>query len=145
MTNSSLRVAMIFPKRVIDGTVANADEANTACGQVIQSLQTLPFFGGGKTVWLKRANFLASDRTGDAELTQNAVAALLDCLQQGLPDDIHFIISATGLDKRRAFYKFLNKEASVQSFDKPDVSRDGWQEQVASIVSKKATERGAAV
>ena len=131
-----------FSQEVIDGTVANADEANTACGQVIQSLQTLPFFGGGKTVWLKRANFLASDRTGDAELTQNAVAALLDCLQQGLPDDIHFIISATGLDKRRAFYKFLNKEASVQSFDKPDVSRDGWQEQVASNVSKKATERG---
>ncbi|MFK7910352.1 MAG: DNA polymerase III subunit delta, partial [Akkermansiaceae bacterium] len=73
---------------------------------------------------------------------QNAVANLLECLQQGLPEDIHFIISATGLDKRRAFYKFLNKEASVQSFDKPDVSRDGWQEQVAAIVRKKATERG---
>lgn len=131
-----------FSQEVIDGTVANADEASTACGEVIQSLQTLPFFGGGKTVWLKRANFLASDRTSEAELTQNAVAALLECLQQGLPDDIFFIISCTGLDKRRAFYKFLNKEAKVQSFDKPDVSRDGWQEQVAGIVRKKATERG---
>lgn len=131
-----------FSQEVIDGTVANADEANTACGNVIQSLQTLPFFGGGKTVWLKRANFFGSDRTSEAELTQNAVAALLECLQQGLPEDIHFIISATALDKRRAFYKFLNKEASVQSFNKPDISRDGWQEQVAAMVRKKAAERG---
>ena len=131
-----------FSQEVIDGTVANADEASAACGQVIQSLQTLPFFGGGKTVWLKRANFLASDRTSEAEATQNAVADLLDCLQQGLPEDIHFIVSCTGLDKRRSFYKFLNKEALVQSFDKPDVSRDGWQEQVASMVRKKATDRG---
>ena len=130
-----------FSQGVIDGTVANAEEANTACGNVVQSLQTLPFFGGGKTVWLKRANFLASDRTSEAELTQSAVAGLLECLQAGLPEDIHFIISCTGLDKRRAFYKFLNKEASVQSFDKPDVSRDGWQEQVAAIVRNKAAER----
>ena len=128
-----------FSQEIIDGTVANADEASNACGQVIQSLQTLPFFGGGKTVWLKRATFFGSDRTSEAEATQNAVTALLECLQQGLPGDIHFILSTTGLDKRRAFYKFLNKEADVQTFDKPDISRDGWQEQVAVIVRKKAT------
>ena len=130
-----------FSQEVIDGTVANADEANAACSQAIQSLQTLPFFGGGKTVWLKRANFFASDRTSEAEVTQNAVAALLDCLQQGLPEDIHFILSCTGLDKRRAFYKFLNSEADVESYDKPDISRDGWQEQVAVMVRDRARER----
>lgn len=131
-----------FSQEVIDGTAANADDANTACGQVIQSLQTIPFFGGGKTVWLKNANFLGSDRTSDAALTQSATADLLECLQQGLPDDIHFILSASVIDKRRAFYKFLNKEADMQVFDKPDIKRDGWQDQVASIVRKKAADRG---
>ena len=127
-----------FANEIINGTIANADEAHSACSQVIQSLQTIPFFGGGKTVWLKNANFFGSDRTSEAEATKKGVEALLECLQGGLSPDIQFLISCSGLDKRRAFYKYLNKEAKLQSYDKPDVSRDGWQEEVAQMVRKKA-------
>lgn len=129
-----------FANEIINGTIANADEAHSACSQVIQSLQTVPFFGGGKTVWLKNANFFGSDRTSEAEATKKGVEALLDCLQAGLSDDIDLLISANALDKRRAFYKYLKKEAKIQSYDKPDVSRDGWQEEVARLVRNKATD-----
>ncbi|MDC0088191.1 DNA polymerase III subunit delta [Akkermansiaceae bacterium] len=127
-----------FSQEIINGTAGNAEEALTACGLAIQSLQTLPFFGGGKTVWLKNVNFLASDRTSMAEATKNGAEDLLECLKIGLPEDIAFIISASSMNKSRALCKFLYAEAKVQSYDKPDVSRDGWQEQVAQLVRARA-------
>ncbi|BDS07500.1 DNA polymerase III subunit delta [Oceaniferula spumae] len=131
-----------FANEIINGTISNADEALSACSQVIQSLQTVPFFGGGKSVWLKNANFLGSDRTSEAEATKQGVEALLECLQSGLAQDITFLISCGALDKRRAFYKYLKKEANLQSYDKPDVSRDGWQDEVAHLVRNKARDLG---
>lgn len=131
-----------FSQEIINGTAGNADDALTACGLAIQSLQTLPFFGGGKTVWLKNVNFLASDRTSMAEATKNGAEALLACLKEGLPADIVFILSASSMNKSRALCKFLYAEAKVESYDKPDVSRDGWQEQVAQLVRARADKHG---
>ncbi|MGJ8676080.1 MAG: DNA polymerase III subunit delta [Akkermansiaceae bacterium] len=131
-----------FSQEIINGTVGNAEEALTACSSAIESLQTLPFFGGGKTVWLKNVNFLASDRTSMAEATKNGAEALLDCLKSGLPEDIKFLISASAMNKSRSLCKYLFSEGSVQSYDKPDISRDGWQEQVARLVSNRARDLG---
>lgn len=127
-----------FSQEIINGTAGNAEDALRACGLAIQSLQTLPFFGGGKTVWLKNVNFLGSDRTSMAEATKNGAEALLECLKAGLPDDIVFIISASSLNKSRLLCKLLYAEGKVESYDKPDVSRDGWQEQVAQLVRARA-------
>ncbi len=131
-----------FSQEVIDGTAANADEAHTACSRTIQSLQTLPFFGGGKTVWLKNVNFLGSDRTSMAEATKMGTEALLDCLKGGLPDDIRFVMSGSAFNKSRLLSKYLHAEAKVKSYDKPDVSRDGWQEEVAGNVRARARDLG---
>ncbi len=128
-----------FSQETIDGTVANAEEAYAVCGKAIEALQTLPFFGGGKTVWLKSANFFGSDRTSEAERTKDGTEALIDCLQTELPEDVHFLISATAMHKGRRFYKFLAKAADVQVFDKPDISRDGWQLQIEPVIRKKAS------
>ena len=131
-----------FSQETIDGTVANAEEAYGACKKVIESLQTLPFFGGGKTVWLKNANFLGSDRTSEAERAKEGTEALISCLEEGLPADVHFLISSTAIHKGRRFYKFLNKAAEIEVFDKPDVGRDGWQQQMIPVVKNKASEMG---
>ena len=48
---------------VVDGTVRNADEAIQVLAKLNEALQTLPFFGGNKVVWLRGANFLGDDRT----------------------------------------------------------------------------------
>ncbi len=127
-----------FSQEIINGTAGNADDALKACSLVVESLQTLPFFGGGKTVWLKNVNFLASDRTSMAEATKKGAEALLDCLKEGLAEGIVFILSASSLNKSRALSKFLFAEGRVESYDKPDVSRDGWQEQVAQLVRARA-------
>lgn len=129
-----------FSTEIIDGIAANADEAHTACSKTIESLQTLPFFGGGKTIWLKNVNFLGADRTSQAEATKLGTEALLECLKNGLPEDIHFVFSSSTFNKSRALCKFLSQQQDIQIFDKPDISRDGWQDDVARIVTNKANE-----
>ncbi len=131
-----------FSQETIDGVVSNAEDAYIACGKAIEALQTLPFFGGGKTVWLKNANFLGSDRTSEAERAKEGTEALISCLEEGLPDDVHFLISSTAIHKGRRFFKFLKKAANIEVFDKPDVGRDGWQQEMIPIVKHKAGQLG---
>ncbi len=40
--------------------------------------------------------------------------------------------------ERRAFYKWLQKQAELRVFDKVDVSKEGWEEEVAVLVQKRA-------
>ncbi|MGE9266574.1 MAG: DNA polymerase III subunit delta, partial [Verrucomicrobiales bacterium] len=98
--------------------------------------------GGAKVVWLKNANFLADDRTGGSERAKTGVENLLEVLKSGLPEGVTFLLSASGIDKRRAFYKWLNKNAECRVYDKIDISKDGWEDQVASLVSREAKSLG---
>src|SRR5690554_4407224 len=58
-----------FGLEVIDGAAEHAEHAARICQQAVEALQTLPFFGGGKVVWLKNVNFLADTQTGRAAAT----------------------------------------------------------------------------
>ena len=69
-----------FTNDVVEGVVANAEEAYQACARTIEALQTIGFFGAEKVVWLKAANFLAADRTGASERAKQGVEDLLDLL-----------------------------------------------------------------
>ncbi|NNC86891.1 MAG: DNA polymerase III subunit delta [Akkermansiaceae bacterium] len=129
-----------FTNDVVDGIAANAEDAYQACARTIEALQTIGFFGGAKVVWLKAANFLADDRTGAAERTKDGVEALLDVLKGGLGEEVVFLLSAAGIDKRRAFYKWLQKNAEVAVFDRIDVSKEGWEDKVSMLVMTRAKE-----
>lgn len=131
-----------FTHETIDGVADNSEKAHEACGSTIQSLLTLPMFGGDKVVWLRNASFLGDDVTGRSERTLSGVEALRGVLEKGLPDGVKFLITASGADKRRAFWKFLEKNADVQVHDRIDTSREGWQDQVARLVEGRARELG---
>lgn len=131
-----------FTHEMIEGTADNVEGAFQICRSVVEALQTMPFFGDGKVVWLKNASFLIDDVTGRSERTLSGVESLKDCLEAGLGKGVVFLLSATGIDKRRAFWKFLEKNAVVRVFDKIDTSRDGWQEEVADLVAKRARDLG---
>ena len=53
-----------FGAENIDGVAENAEHCAQIIRNVMDALQTLPFFGGGKLVWLKNANFLADTQIG---------------------------------------------------------------------------------
>ncbi len=131
-----------FTHEMIEGTADNSEGAFQICRSVVEALQTMPFFGNGKVVWLKNASFLIDDVTGRSERTLSGVESLKDCLEAGLGKGVVFLLSATGIDKRRAFWKFLDKNAAVRTFDKIDTSREGWQDQVADLVTKRAKDLG---
>ena len=131
-----------FTHETIEGTADNSEGAFQICRSVVEALNTMPFFGGEKVVWLKNASFLIDDVTGRSERTLSGVDSLKTCLEAGLAKGVVFLLSATGIDKRRAFWKFLEKNAQVKAFDKIDTSREGWQEEVADLVEKRAKDLG---
>ena len=133
-----------FTNEVVEGTAANADEAYQVCARAIEALQTIGFFGADKIVWVKGANFLADDRTGGSERAKQGVEDLLELLKAGIGEEVTFLISASAIDKRRGFYKWLQKHAEVAIFDKIDVSKEGWEEEVALLVTTRAKELGLA-
>jgi DNA polymerase-3 subunit delta len=50
-----------FGLEVLDGAADNAEQAAARVRSTIEALQTLPFSGSTKVVWLKNANFLGDD------------------------------------------------------------------------------------
>jgi len=127
---------------ILDGAVDYVDQAATRVHQTVEALLTLPFFGGDKLVWLKNANFLGDNVMGRSAAVLEALEKLTETLEAGLPSGIRFLLSATEIDKRRAFYKALGKVADVIVFDKLDTSRSGWEEEVGRSVREKARELG---
>jgi len=62
-----------FGLEVIDGAADNADQAQARVRATIEALQTLPFFGSTKVVWLKNANFLGDDQKARSVGVQSAL------------------------------------------------------------------------
>ena len=130
-----------FGLETIDGSADNADQAEARIRSAIEALQTLPFFGSTKVVWLKNVNFLGDDQKARSALVQSALEELSELIDSGFGPGITLLISATELDKRRSFYKALLKRADVQVFDRLDSSRSGWEEEALELVQQRAKKR----
>ena len=124
-TNLTPAGAGDFGLEVIDGAADNAEQAAARIRSSIEALQTLPFFGSTKVVWLKNANFLGDDPKARSTAVQSALEEFSEVLNRGLGSGVTFLISATEVDKRRAFYKMLVKRAELQVFDRLDSGRAG--------------------
>src|SRR5207247_10324797 len=81
-----------FGLEIIDGAVENADQAALRIRSAIEALQTLPFFGSTKVVWLKNANFLGDTQIGRAAGVQSALEELAGLIDNGLGSDVLFLI-----------------------------------------------------
>jgi DNA polymerase III subunit delta len=130
-----------FGLEVIDGTADNAEQAGTRIRSTIEALQTLPFFGGAKLVWLKSANFLGDNPVGRTANVQAALEELTDLINADLGPGVVLLISAIDVDKRRSFYKSLARRAELQVIDRLDATRSGWEEEATEIVRSRAQKR----
>ena len=131
-----------FTHEIIDGIADNSDSAFEICSSTIQALLTIPLFGGDKVVWLRNANFLGDNVTGRSQRTEAGVENLRATLEHGIPNGVKFLLTAQGVDKRRGFWKFIEKAAQVEVCDRIDTSRDHWQAQVAALVNTRARALG---
>jgi DNA polymerase III subunit delta len=131
-----------FGVEIIDGVAESADHCERIVRSVMDALQTLPFFGGGKLVWLKNANFLADTQVGKTIAALDGAEAILDYVEKQLPPEVKFLLSATAVDKRRSAFKRMQKLADLRVFDRPDTSKTGWEDEVMPLVARRARELG---
>jgi DNA polymerase-3 subunit delta len=110
----------------IDAQVNNAGEALRAIARLYESLQTLPFFGSGKVIWLQNCNFLGDDRTAGSQAVSDALGEMAQTLKSFSWQNVRLIISAGKVDKRKAFYKTLEKIGTVEAFEAWSIDDKDW-------------------
>jgi DNA polymerase-3 subunit delta len=127
---------------IIESTVSNSDEALKAIGRLRESLQTLPFFGSGKAVWLRDCNFLGDERTAQSQAVTDTLADLAQELKSFDWKNVRLLVSAGKVDKRKTFYKTLEKIGKVESYDGWSINDKDWADQAEVMARKTIHARG---
>ncbi len=122
---------------IIDGTASNSGDAVKALARLREALQTLPFFGSGKAVWLRDCNFLGDERTASAAAVTEALGELSQGLKSFAWGGVRLLISAGKVDKRKVFYKTIDKIGGVESFAGWSADDNDWVQQ-AEIWARNA-------
>ena len=120
---------------IIDAAVSHSGEALKALAKLREALQTLPFFGSGKVIWLKNCNFLSDERAATKDVTES-LAALAEELKEFSWQNVRLLISAGKVDKRKVFYKALDKLGAVESFAGWSVDDRDWADQAEAWARK---------
>jgi DNA polymerase-3 subunit delta len=110
----------------IDAQVSNSGEALKAMARLREGLNTLPFFGGGKVVWLQNCNFLADDRTASSQAVTEGLGDLAAELKTFPWQNVRLLISAGKVDKRKTFYKTLEKLGEVETYAALSIDDKEW-------------------
>ena len=122
-------------EEILDAGAANSDEALKALRRLWESLQTLPFFGGTKSVWFRGCNFLGEDRVSEAQAVVEAVAELAKDLGAFRWDGVRLLLSAGKIDRRRGFYRAVEKLAAVEHFPGLSAEDRDWRDKAETLVS----------
>ena len=102
-----------------------------------EALQTLPFFGSGKVVWFQNCNFLGDERTASAQAVTEALSHLAQELKGFRWEGVQLLISAGKIDKRKTFYKTLEKIATVESFAGWTIDDRNWSVEAENMVRRQ--------
>jgi DNA polymerase-3 subunit delta len=131
-----------FDHEIIDASVNNSGEALRALARLREALQTLPFFGSGKAVWLQNCNFLGDERTASAQAVTESLAELASELKDFSFDNVRLLVSAGKVDKRKVFYKTLDKLGTVETLAGWSVDDRDWAAQAEEWARKALRSRG---
>ena len=125
----------------IEAGVTNSGDALKVLGKLREALQTLPFFGGGKVVWLRDCNFLGEERTASSAAVTQALAQLSDELKSFSWENVRLLVSAGKVDKRKVFYKTLDKLGSVEIFSAWSADDKDWTERAETTARASFRQR----
>jgi DNA polymerase-3 subunit delta len=122
---------------IVEAGVSNSGEALNAIARLREALQTLPFFGSGKVVWLRDCNFLGDERVATAQAVTETLNDLADELKNFAWQNVRLLISAGKVDKRKTFFKMLDKTGLVESFSGWSADDRDWAER-AEVAARTA-------
>ncbi|MBU6401887.1 MAG: DNA polymerase III subunit delta [Verrucomicrobia bacterium] len=136
---------------VLDASVTNSGEALRALARLREALQTLPFFGRAKVVWLQNVNFLGDERTAESQAVTANLAELADELKAFRWDNVRLLVSAGKVDKRKLLYKTIEKIGRVEihvglSAEDRDwpAQAERWVRDEAKVAGKRLTDEALA-
>lgn len=129
-------------QETIDGSVTNANDALRVLGRLREAIQTLPFPGMSKIVWLRHCNFIGEERTSEARAVVDDLTALADELKRFKWDGVRLLITTGKIDKRRAFYKTLEKLGTVESYAALSPDSKDWEITAERLVTHHAQGQG---
>jgi len=122
---------------IIDAQVTNGGEALKVLGRLREALQTLPFFGSGKVVWLQNCNFFGDDRTASSQAVTETLSELAQELKTFRWDNVRLLVSAGKVDKRKVFYKTLEKAGTVETFAAWSLDDKNWAAEAEAAALKQ--------
>jgi DNA polymerase III subunit delta len=125
---------------IIEASVTNGGEALKAIARLREALNTLPFFGSGKVVWLRDCNFLGDERAASSQSVTETLGELAEELKNfdwSHNRGVRLLISAGKVDKRKMFFKALDKIGSVDSFSAWSADDKNWAER-AEVAARAA-------
>jgi DNA polymerase III subunit delta len=127
---------------IIDATAGNSGEALAVLAKLRAALQTLPFFGAGKAIWLQSCNFLGEERAAEAQAVTETLADLAQELKAFSWQNVRLLVSAGKVDKRKTFYKTLEKIGTVEVLAGWSAEDRHWAEQAESFALRALRDLG---
>lgn len=128
-------------QEIIDAAVSNSGDALKAIGKLREAIQTLPFFGSAKVVWLRDCTFLGEERAASAQAVMEALSELAAELKNFKWDGVRLLISAGKVDKRKTFFKALEKIGTIENFEALSADDKDWAERAEAAARTAIRER----
>jgi DNA polymerase-3 subunit delta len=125
-----------FDHEIIDASASNSSGALESITKLREALQTLPFFGGSKVVWYQNCNFLGEERTASSQAVTEALAELSELFKTFSWQGVRLIITSPKVDKRKTFYKSIDKLGTVESYAGLSMDDRDWVDQ-AEIAARQ--------
>jgi DNA polymerase-3 subunit delta len=121
---------------IIDASVNHGGEALAVLAKLRAALQTLPFFGTGKVIWLQNCNFLGEERAASAQAVTENLSELGAELKSFSWQNVRLLVSAGKVDKRKSFFKTLDKIGSIEIIAGWSSEDRDWVEQAEGFASQ---------
>lgn len=125
-----------FSKEIISGHAGKVEDVEQLVNRFREATQTLGLFGGRRVVWLKGCSFMADNVLGRSEGTQRACDDLKEILETVVPDEVGVLISASPVDRRKRFAKWLEKEGDYRPSGGVDSKGKGIETLVAILMDE---------
>ncbi len=122
---------------IIDAAVNNSGEALRALAKLRQALQTLPFFGGAKAIWFQNCAFLGDERAASTAAVTENLGELAAELKAFPWDNVRLLISAGKVDKRKTFYKTIEKLGTIENYAAWSTDDRDWADKAELLAREK--------
>jgi len=127
--------------RSIDASAANSNEALKSTREACGKRCSAPVFRRGKGDLVSELQFLADERTALANAVTESLGDLAQEFKEFPFGNVRLLISAGKVDKRKVFYKAIDKLGTVEAFAGLSVDDKDWADQ-AEIWARKQLRTG---